>query len=36
MDKVICKNTFVSDDETLRSKEFNEIWIKIINIMINK
>lgn len=36
MEKIICKNIFVSIDETSRSQEFNAVWIKIINLMINK
>lgn len=36
MDLIICKNIFTSDNETDRSQAFNEAWIKIINLILNK
>lgn len=36
MDIVICKNIYVSDNEAERAKAFNDIWQKIVNLMINK
>lgn len=36
MDTIICKNIFVSSNETKRSQSFNEVWLKIVNLIINK
>ncbi len=36
MDKIICINKFISKDEEKRSKNFNEIWQRIVNISLKK
>jgi len=36
MDKVVCKNVFVSDSVKERNKVFNEVWQNVVNLMINR
>ncbi len=36
MDKIVCKNVFISKSETDRSYAFNEIWQVVVNLMLNK
>lgn len=36
MDNIVCNNIFVSDNETTRCQSFNEIWLVIVNMMLNK
>lgn len=36
MNLIICKNIFSSDNEADRSQAFNEAWIRIINLILNK
>ena len=36
MDTIICKNIFVSANETERSKAFNNVWQVVVNLMLNK
>ena len=35
MDKVICKNVFISENEKEINKSFNMIWQKIVNLLVN-
>lgn len=35
MNNIICKNIYVSKDENIRKKNFNEIWQIIVNRSIN-
>lgn len=34
MDKVICKNVYITEDENERRKNFNEIWIRVVNLIL--
>ena len=34
MDNVDCKNVYITKDEDERKKEFNNIWIKIVNLIL--
>lgn len=36
MDTIVCKNIFLSSNEAEREKAFNEIWQKIVNLIVNK
>ena len=36
MDTIICKNVFVSTNETERMQAFNEVWQVVVNLMLNK
>lgn len=36
MEKIEIKNIFVSSEETEKSQAFNAVWLRIINLMINK
>jgi len=34
MENVVCKNVYITKEETERKKEFNDIWIKTINLIL--
>lgn len=36
MDTIVCKNIFLSTNETEREQSFNEIWQKIVNLIVNE
>lgn len=36
MDTIICKNIFLSTNETERNQAFNEVWQRIINLIVNR
>lgn len=36
MDTIVCKNIFLSTSETERKQSFNEIWQKIVNLIVNE
>ena len=36
MDTIVCKNIFLSKEETERKQAFNEVWQKIVNLIVNK
>lgn len=35
MDTIICKNIFVSSNETEKKEKFNEVWQLIVNLIEN-
>ena len=34
MDKVICKNVYVTQDEIKKRENFNKIWIRVVNLIL--
>lgn len=33
---IVCKNIFISNDEKERCQEFNIIWQRIVNLIVNR
>ncbi len=36
MDTIVCKNIFLSNEETEREQAFNEVWQRIVNLIVNR
>lgn len=36
MDMILCKNIFLSNKETEREQAFNEMWQRIVRLILNK
>lgn len=36
MESIVCINIFESTDEIERNQNFNEIWQRIVKLMVNK
>ncbi len=36
MDTIVCKNIFLSNSEAEREEAFNEVWQRIVNLIVNK
>ncbi len=36
MDTIVCKNIFLSNEETEREQAFNEVWQRIVSLIVNK
>ncbi len=36
MDTIVCENIFLSSNEAEREQAFNEVWQRIVNLMLNK
>ncbi len=36
MDIIVCKNIFLSSSETEREQAFNEVWQRIVNLIVNR
>ncbi len=36
MDTIVCKNIFLSSSEAEREEAFNEVWQRIVNLIVNR
>lgn len=36
MDTIVCKNIFLSSNEAEREQTLNEVWQRIVNLIVNK
>ena len=36
MDTIVSKNIFLSNEETEREQAFNEVWQRIVSLIVNK
>ena len=36
METIVCKNIFLSNEETEREQAFNEVWQRIVSLIVNK
>ena len=36
MDTIVCKNIFLSNEEAEREEAFNEVWQRIVNLIVNR
>lgn len=36
METIVCKNIYLSNEETEREQAFNEVWQRIVNLIVNR